>query len=181
MPKKSAAVAAAIPVLKALPSRIVGHEDVAPDQLLAHPLNFRRHPGEQLEALRGSLNVLGWIKQVLVNRRTGHVLDGHARIEEALRQELASIPVTYVDLSEEEEKLALAVLDPISALAYQDDGILTDLLEGLAVDDAQLGAFLDTMRKEAEPPAPDFQEFDEDAADTVFLATCPKCGHQFPK
>ena len=51
------------------------HEDVKPADLLANPLNFRRHPGHQLEALRGSLKELGWIKTVLLNKTTGHVID----------------------------------------------------------------------------------------------------------
>jgi hypothetical protein len=60
-------------------NRIVGHGEEEPEQLLANPLNFRRHPGPQFEALRGSLSELGWVKGVLVNRLTGHVVDGHAR------------------------------------------------------------------------------------------------------
>ena len=38
-------------------SRIIGHGEAAPDQLLANPLNFRRHPGHQLDALRDHLHV----------------------------------------------------------------------------------------------------------------------------
>jgi len=181
---RSDTLAAAAPVVQGLQSRIVGHGEVAPDQLLAHPLNFRRHPGEQLEALRGSLNVLGWIKSVLVNQRTGHVLDGHARVEEALRLELGTVPVTYVDLSEEEERLALAVLDPISGLAYQDEEVLGHLLAGLSAQDAQLDSFLDRLRDDAsELPEATLKEYGEDDGpppeDEATLAgrKCPQCGH----
>ena len=90
-------------------SRIVGHEDLVPGDLLANPLNFRRHPGAQMAALRGSMKDLGWLKTILVNRTTGHILDGHARVEEALKQGLPTIPATVVELSAEEERLALAV------------------------------------------------------------------------
>lgn len=135
-------------------SRIVGHGEEAPDQLLANPLNFRRHPGEQLDALRGSMRSLGWIKTVIVNQRTGHVLDGHARIEEALRQELATVPVTYVDLSEEEERVALAALDPITGLAIQDDDALAALLASIGSDvDEGLAALFDSMASTL--PVPD--------------------------
>lgn len=132
-------------VQKAIESRIIGHEDVPPDQLLANPLNFRRHPGHQLEALRGSLRQLGWLKTVLVNRRTGHVVDGHARVEEAMRQGLPTVPVTYVDLSPEEEKLALAVLDPITELANKDPEILGDLLKEVHTEEAGLLALLNIL------------------------------------
>ncbi len=134
-------------------SRIVGHGEEAPDQLLANPSNFRRHPGEQLDALRGSMRTLGWIKTVIVNRTTGHVIDGHARIEEALRQELPTIPVTYVELSEEEEKIALAVLDPISELAYRDDEAVRSLLESITTEDDGLKALFAAMAADAAPDA----------------------------
>jgi hypothetical protein len=136
-------------------TRIVGHGEEKPEQLLAHPQNFRRHPGHQLEALRGSMRELGWVKTVLVNKRTGHVVDGHARVEEALRQGLATVPVTYIDLSAEEERLALAVLDPITELAVRDDEILAGLLAEVTTEDEGLKLMLEDMREELDPsPAP---------------------------
>jgi hypothetical protein len=100
-------------------NRIVGTGEEAPDQLVANPLNWRTHPGPQRDALRGSLAEVGWVQQVLVNQRTGHVVDGHARVEEALSRQEATVPVLYVDLSPEEEALVLATLDPIGAMATQ--------------------------------------------------------------
>lgn len=114
-------------------SRIVGHGEEAPEQLLANPMNFRRHPGGQMTALRGSLSRLGWVKTVLVNKTTGHVIDGHARIEEAMRQGCKTIPVTYVQLTPDEEKFALASLDPISALAISDSDALASLVQDLTL------------------------------------------------
>ncbi len=143
-------------------SRIVGHEDVAPDQLLAHESNFRRHPGEQLDALRGSMTELGWVKSVLVSKRTGKVIDGHARIEEAMRQGLAAVPVEYVDLSPEEEKLALAVLDPITEMAKQDDEALAALLAEVGPEDEALREMLAGMETE---PADKVQVQEVDVSD----------------
>ena len=117
-------------------NRIVGTGDVAPDQLVANPANWRTHPGPQRDALRGSLSEVGWVQQVMVNRRTGFVVDGHARVEEALTRHEPTVPVLYVDLSPEEEALVLATLDPIGAMATRDDAKLAELLDGLVVDDA---------------------------------------------
>jgi ParB-like chromosome segregation protein Spo0J len=125
-----------------LRTRIVGHGDVAPDQLLANPLNFRRHPGAQREVLRSSLGELGWVKTVIVNQRTGHVLDGHARVEEAMFAGAESVPVTYVDLDPNEEHIALALLDRISGMATTDDEILAALLQETETDDPVLQAAL---------------------------------------
>jgi len=141
--KKAAAEAATL-----IRSRIVGHGEAAPRELVANPKNFRRHPAAQMDALRGSIKELGWVKTVVVNNTTGHVIDGHARIEEAIRAGLATIPVTQVELSEEEERLALAVLDPITAMARHDEEALQALLEDVATDDAGINALLDKLRKE---------------------------------
>ena len=61
-------------------NRIVGSGEEAPDQLLANPGNWRVHPKAQQDALAGALDAVGWVGQVLVNRRSGCVVDGHARV-----------------------------------------------------------------------------------------------------
>ena len=58
----------------------MGSGEEAPDQLLANPSNWRVHPKAQQQALAGILGQVGWVQQVLVNRRTGHVVDGHLRV-----------------------------------------------------------------------------------------------------
>jgi hypothetical protein len=122
-------------------NRIVGHGDVAPDQLLAHPLNFRRHPAAQKEALRGSMSEIGWFKTIIVSKRTGAVLDGHARVEEALFQGLATVPVTWVDVDENTERLILMLGDPITEMAVRDEEALLALrAEVEAVDPRVLAA-----------------------------------------
>src|SRR5688500_13351134 len=98
-------------------NRIIGFEMVDPRTLTPNPLNFRLHPDFQNDALSGSLTVLGWVKGVIVNRRTGRVIDGHLRVENAIAEGESLVPVCYVDLDEAEEPTALAYLDPIAALA----------------------------------------------------------------
>jgi DNA modification methylase len=127
-------------------SRIVGSGSEAPDQLLANPRNWRRHPSAQREALRGSLDTVGWVQQVIVNRVTGHLVDGHARVEEALTRGESQVPVVYVELSEGEEALVLATLDPIGAMAIPEQSVLDELLDGLLVDDEGLAALLLNLR-----------------------------------
>ncbi len=80
-------------------SRIVGHAEVAPTELVPNPRNWRTHPSDQQAALSGALAEVGWVAEVTVNRTTGHVVDGHLRIELALalaRKEL-TVPVTYIE------------------------------------------------------------------------------------
>ena len=42
-------------------SRIVGEGTEAPDQILANPMNWRKHPKHQKDALRGVLKEVGWV------------------------------------------------------------------------------------------------------------------------
>ena len=119
-------------------NRIVGTGEEAPDQLLANPRNWRLHPRNQQAALAGALDAVGWVQQVMVNRRTGFVVDGHARVALAISRDEPSVPVLYVDLSPEDEALILATLDPIGAMATADEAKLNDLLAEVTVDDAGL-------------------------------------------
>lgn len=131
---------------QALRSRIVGEGEVEPDQLLANPLNWRKHPKHQLQALEGLLGQVGWVQRVIVNRTTGHVVDGHARVELALRRSEPSVPVLYVELSEEEERLVLASLDPIGGLAETHADNLAEILKGIGTVDESLGDLLQQLR-----------------------------------
>ncbi|HEY5277825.1 MAG TPA: hypothetical protein VIK38_15050, partial [Coriobacteriia bacterium] len=97
-------------------NRIVGSGAEAPERLAANPANWRVHPRHQRDALAGSLDTVGWVAQVLVNCQTGFLVDGHARVALALARKEASVPVLYVDLSPDEERLVLATFDPIGAL-----------------------------------------------------------------
>lgn len=78
-------------------NRIVGSGVEAPDQLLANPRNWRLHPKEQQEALEGVLDTVGWAQEVVVNRTTGHIVDGHLRVMIALRREEPAIPAWLGD------------------------------------------------------------------------------------
>lgn len=155
-------------------NRIVGTGEEEPEQLLANPHNWRKHTGSQRDAIRGSLNTVGWVQQILVNRRSGFVIDGHARIEEAITKHEKTVPVVYVDLDPEEEALVLASLDPISAMATRDQEALDELLADLHVDDAGLQALLDTLVKpEAKKDGPPASGGPSDEI------TCPACGNTF--
>ena len=80
-------------------NRIVGHGEQAAISFMANPLNWRIHPKAQREALTGVLSEVGWVQSVIVNRTTGNVIDGHARIEEALKLgDETPVPFVEVDL-----------------------------------------------------------------------------------
>ena len=131
-------------------NRIIESGVASPADLRANPLNYRRHPSHQRAALREMLDAVGWVQQVVVNRRTGNLVDGHLRVDLA-ETEGVDVPVLYIDLDEDEERLVLAALDPIAALADADGAALTALLADVAIDGEALTAMLGEL---AEPVAP---------------------------
>jgi len=160
-------------------NRIVGHGEEPPEQLLANPFNFRLHPQPQQAALGGSLEELGWLQSVIVNRTTGHVIDGHLRIELAISKEDPAVPVTYVELTEDEERMALAVFDRIGSLAaINRDGML-ELIGTLSCEnDALMQVLRDMANEGAERPHGDDGDggqVEEDQEQRV----CPACGFQW--
>lgn len=123
-------------------NKIIGHGEEDPEQLLANPGNWRIHPKAQQDALAGAIAEVGYIRSVTVNKRTGHVVDGHLRVTLAMRQGVKSIPVEYVDLTPEEEDEALATIDPIAAMAAADKEKLDALLQDVKSGDAAVQAML---------------------------------------
>ena len=127
-------------------NRIVRTGEEAPDQLLANPRNWRIHPKHQQNVLTGVLESVGWVTHVIVNERTGHVVDGHARVGLAISRNEPTVPVTYVDLTEQEEALVLATLDPISALAGSDKDTFGELMRWVETEDVSVQRLLDDLQ-----------------------------------
>lgn len=174
-------------------NRIVDYDVVDPEQLLANESNWRVHPRHQQEVLEGTLSEIGWIQDVIVNKRTSEqwpanqrnietLIDGHLRVKLALRREEKQVPVKYVDLTPRQEKIALATLDPISALATTDKDMLEDVLRETSSTDKAVLGFLAEMAEREGITAPDFQPVDESTQprlDQKKPVTCPECGNTF--
>ncbi|MCP4437162.1 MAG: hypothetical protein GY812_16890, partial [Actinomycetia bacterium] len=52
------------------------------------------------------MEAIGWLQSVIVNKTTGHLVDGHLRVKMDARRREPTVPVTYVEISEAEEKAA---------------------------------------------------------------------------
>lgn len=106
-------------------------EDAA--DLVANPDNWRQHPPAQRDALEHVLARIGWVQRVIANDTTGHVIDGHLRVELAAER-AEQVPVVWVQLTPEEEAIVLATLDPLAAMATTDTDRLRELVGGVDVD-----------------------------------------------
>ena len=153
-------------------SRIVGEGEEHPEQLLANPMNWRIHGKYQQETLQSVLDSVGWVQRVIVNKTTGHVVDGHLRVELAISNNEPVVPVLYVELSEAEEKLVLATLDPIAEMAGTDseklEALVKDMRGDATLDRELTGELGDMLGYEDEEFAKDALEGSE-ADDRVEL------------
>jgi len=135
----------------AFPNRIVGEGFEDPHKLRANPLNWRVHTKIQREAQTDVLRSLGWIQRVIVNRRTGNIVDGHLRVELAIEEHEPQVPVLYVDLSAAEERMALTTIDPLSELAATDPEKLHGLLGQLErPNDGPLADLLNSLEQQVD-------------------------------
>ena len=109
-----------------------------PYELAENPLNPRRHPQGQRRALHAALESLGWLQPLLYNRRTGRLIDGHLRRQEAIESGATRIPVLVVDLDERAERAALASIDQITGQAEVNQAEYAHLLRSLAEGEEDL-------------------------------------------
>jgi hypothetical protein len=130
------------PIPGPLKNRIVGHGEIDPKKLKANPENWRKHGPEQEAPLTALLQKIGWVQSIIINKTTGHMLDGHLRVNIAVKHGEKKVPFVFVKLSLEEEKLVLALLDPISGLAKADELKLHALLGQLDVKNLALEAMI---------------------------------------
>ena len=150
-------------------------EDVPLDRLRPDPANPRRISEDELDALERSLRQFGFVQPVLARREDGVVIGGHQRLVAARRLGLTSVPVTWLDVSEEQARLLGLALNKISG--SWDDALLARLLADLQATpdlDLTLSGFgedevkdllrsLDVREKRERPEAFDLEEALEEA------------------
>ena len=168
-------------------------EMVALSALKPNPRNPNRHPPGQLALLAQNILALGWRHPVIVSRRSGYVVAGHARIEAARLLKCEEVPVDYQDFASDDEETAYLIADNrIAELAERDNAAIKDLLEqldcGQTTEAGQLIADLsgyDLAERERlanQFHVPDFQpasQDDQGRLDQKKPIICPKCHHEF--
>ncbi len=137
--------------------RIRGFCQIAHARILPNPANWRTHPPDQRDALRGVLAEIGVVDAVLViptdtaalatlakvargdsagfakwlkaYKGTFLLADGHLRVEELAPHGDGTIDCLVLDLATAELAEVLATKDPISAMAGTDKGKLAALAD----------------------------------------------------
>ena len=119
-------------------SKVVRHADVAPGELLNHPDNVTIHTAEQQEDMMRMFRKIGWAASVLVSVTTGRIIDGHMRVAVALTNGEPTVPVDYVQLTENEEIKALLYLKRMPSLAGLDRVNLAEVLAKISLMDVEI-------------------------------------------
>ncbi len=150
------------------PNRVLAYKRMPAAELAANPHNWRLHPDAQRQALVGVLDQVGQVYPLLYNQRTGRLIDGHLRTSLDAQAEW---DVAIVELDEDEERLVLATLDPLAAMAQTDPAAFETLMlqvetESEAVlamlTETALAAGVDlSPYRDTEPPLPQDPEADD--------------------
>lgn len=162
--------------------RIKRLDRVPAADLKANPKNWRTHPAEQREALRGVLAEVGFADAVLAREDAdgGLVLiDGHLRLEECQSE---ALPVLVLDVDAAEADKLLVTLDPLAAMAEADAAKLDSLLREVQTGSEALAGMLTDLAEEAgvvvdddEKSAPQVEGIDQKYA---ILIECNDDAHQ---
>jgi len=118
---------------------------VPASQLKPSPNNWRSHPREQADALRGLLAEVGFAGAALARELEDgslELIDGHLRAETTGDQ---PIPVLVLDVTEEEANKLLATFDPLGAMATADAAKLEALLQEVSSSNDAVNALLESV------------------------------------
>lgn len=123
---------------------IVGSDVVDADQLMGHPENAKIHPLAQQKSMMSILKRVGWIQAVVVNQRTGRIIDGHMRVAMAISAN-QKVPVNYIDIDEDMEPFAIATFDAVASQSVLDDDMYVDLIRQIENVDEPLQKLFASM------------------------------------
>lgn len=121
--------------------RTVSPEDVAPN-----PRNWRAHPQNQRDALRGVLAQVGIAAPVIAYETPEGLtlIDGHERMTVGV-----PFPCVILDVTEEEADVLLATFDPIGAMAETNRAKLEELLRTTSLESASVALMLNQTLNDA--------------------------------
>ena len=136
--------------------------------------NENRHTKEQIERLAKILDFQGFRKPIIVSKRSGFMVTGHATLEAAKLNKYEAVPVSFQNFESEDQENAHRVCDnsistwsqldfsAINLMIPEFDGGSFDL-EVLGLKDFKIDRF----------------EKEESKASKPKEKHCPECGHVF--
>jgi DNA modification methylase len=159
-------------------------EHVAIDELKPDPANPRRISDAELEALTRSLREYGFVQPVIARREDRTVIGGHQRLLAARRLGIKTVPVIFLDLTQEPARVLNLALNKISG--SWDEELLARMVADLSTvealdlsltgfDEDELDALLKSL--DVREKKGKHESFDVDAAlEAARAATRAKAG-----
>ena len=128
-------------------------------ELRPNPRNWRLHPPQQQDALRGVLSEVGYADALLARELadgTLMLIDGHLRAETTPD---AVVPVLILDVDESEADKILLTHDPLAGMATVADDHLQSLLAEVQTENKALQSMIDSIT----PSAPGSEAYSTDS------------------
>jgi ParB family chromosome partitioning protein len=148
-----------------------------------HPRNARRG---DVEAIVDSMEENGVFAPIVVQRSTGHIIDGNHRWLAMKQRGEDTAPVVFVDVDDEQALRILLAANRTNDVATYDDAALVELLtslpdlDGTGFDTDDLADLLEKL-EEGAPGSADFAEVPEDdnyAPQYAVTVVCKDEAHQ---
>lgn len=105
--------------------------EVDPTVLPPNPKNWRIHSQRQRSTYKAFQEKFGFLALAIFNVRTNKLLDGHMRVDEAIKASNPRIPIIVVDQDETSENEILATFDTIGLLAITNNEALQSLTKSV--------------------------------------------------
>ena len=152
------------------------HDKMSPvDSLVENPRNPNKHSPRQILLLSNIIAGQGWRAPIVVSKRSGFVVAGHARLKAAKVLELQTVPVNVQPFESEADEWAHLIADNrIAELAEMDTASLKDLL--IRLDTGEINMELTGYDPEALNHLMEELDGPERGARPII---CPECKHEF--
>jgi hypothetical protein len=151
--------------------RIKEFRRVQANVLRPNPRNWRTHPPEQQDALRGVLAEIGYANALLARELadgTLMLIDGHLRAETTPDM---IVPVLVLDVDDNEADKILLTHDPLAGMATVSEEHLQSLLTDVETENTALRAMLDNLT----PSAPGSAGGSPESNQSTPEVTVPEC------
>jgi hypothetical protein len=151
---------------------------VRANELRPNPRNWRTHPVEQQDVLRGVLSEIGYADALLARECPDgglELIDGHLRAETTPDQE---VPVLVLDLTQEEADKLLTLLDPLTSLATADRAKLDALVAEVETESDAVRSFLESLTAGEEESAIEHGSAPDEVAIPELIQVVVECADE---
>ena len=130
-------------------------------ELTPNPRNPNKHPDNQIVALAKVIRANGWRRSIVVSKRSGFIVSGHARLLAGMKLKEEFLPVDFQDYVNEAAEFADLLADnKIAELAEIDFKASAELLRDIPAEDRfaagyfdhEVAPMLSALEADEEPP-----------------------------